>query len=401
MLILFAAWVGICAVWLGLLIAQLVAKREGLILTQAPEDAAGASISPTVCVVIPARNEGAGIEPCLNSILRQDYPSLSVVVVDDRSDDDTSEVVSRFTQTDQRVRLERIDELPPGWLGKSHALWQATRRVEADWLLFVDADCTLEHAAVRTAVGHAIEQRVDLLTLWPRQTPGGFWEHMTIPLCAGIVALWFDARKVNDSASPSAFANGQFILVRRSAYERLGGHSAVRTAIIEDVPFAEHAKSGGLRCRVASGRNLFAVKMYDGYAAIRDGWARIYVGALRSGARIAISFAWLALGSLMPFVIGPWLAVAAGGAYVVSAPLDDRVFLFGSVCVLHLVLLGIVSFRFWGLGGCPRRYLLGYPVSVLVVMRILVLAWWWLMVRRSVGWRQTRYRIDRRGRIVF
>lgn len=398
------AWGGICSVWAFLMLAQRQIRRRGLILkpdrVPTRNEQPHRNDWPTACIVIPARNEGANLTKCLRSVLAQDYPALSAVVVDDRSEDDTAEMADELARTDSRLRVERVTELPPGWLGKSHALWFATRKVDTSWLLFLDADCTLHPATVRTVVAEAQRRNVELLTLWPRNASQGFWEHVTIPLCAGIVALWFGSQRVSDPASKRAFANGQFLLIQRQAYERIDGHRSVRTALIEDIPLAERAKRAGVACWVASGRDLVAVRMYDSYMAIRDGWARIYVGALRSGTKIALSLLWLLLGSLLPYAAAIILSFSVAHAWIDGRALDTETVILSALCLQHLTLLVVVSYRFWGLGHCRRAYLWLYPLSVFVVMGILLRAWWWLTVRRSVAWRGTRYAIDRSARIV-
>lgn len=399
-----AGWLGVCAIWASLLVAQIRAKRRGVFLEARLIDSADARISgtrwPTVCVLIPARNEGSRLAACLESVLAQDYPVLEVVVVDDRSEDDTGAVAARLAVSDARLRVVRNDQLPTGWLGKSHALWRATRDVTAEWILFLDADTELAPSAVRIAVGEAACRDVELLTLWPRTRAEGFWERALIPLCAGIIALWYGSDRVNDPGSKRAFANGQFLLIRREAYERIGGHRSVHSALIEDIPLAEHAKQAGVRCCVASGRELFSVRMYSTYNAVCDGWARIFVGALRSRLKIALSLAWLALGSLLPIVAAPILALPPASSLVLTDSAPYMSAMLRSCCGLHLALLMTVSLRFWGFGACRRSYLILYPLSVILVMGILCRAWWWLAIRRSVPWSATIYRINRKGAII-
>lgn len=402
-IILLVAWCGVCSVWIGLIIAQARARRDGLFLEVAEQthmDALQPEAAPSLCVVIAARNESDGLAACLRNVLAQDYPAMSVLVVDDRSEDDTLAIAQQFAQSDSRVRAEHIDTLPRGWMGKSHALWHGTRSARADWLLFMDVDCTLKPRAISRAVEEARHRNVQVLTLWPRQAAGGFWEHATIPLCGGIIALWFGSQRINDPGSTLAFANGQFLLFERQAYEQVRGHEAVRRAIIEDIPLAEHAKRSGLSCWVASGRDLVSVRMYENYRGIRDGWARIFVGSLRSGVKIAASIAWLIVGSLLPYIAGIVLAVRVCSARAGGEDIRIDLVLMAALCMIHLAAMMLASYRFWGMGGCRRIDLLWYPLSVCVVVRILARSWWWLMISRSIPWRDTHYAIDRRGRIV-
>ncbi len=401
-LTLLAGWGVVCNVWAVLLYAQGVALRQGIMLkprehigTDTPGGVDAGEL-PSVCIVIPARNEAESLGASLSGALAQDYPRLRVVVVDDRSEDATASVADACAANDKRLRVLRIDRLPTGWLGKSHALWTATREVTDDWLLFVDADCTLYPGAVRSALDEAQRRDVAMLSLWPGHLAESFWEHMLIPLCGTVMALWFGRSNAPGRRAGSAFANGQFILIRRDAYERIGGHRAVRRALIEDVPLAELAARKGVRSWTAGGRDLVGVRMYKSFSGICDGWTRIFVGALRSRTKLALSIAWLVAGSLLPFVAGPYL----GYQLATKQTTDPLLWAAAGTCAAHLVLIYAVSWRFWKLGYCDRRYLLAYPVSVLVVMALLARAIWWLSIRRIVGWRSTYYKLNRRAMIV-
>ena len=222
-IILLSGWAGVCSVWFVLLIAQRRVCRDRLILepdaSGDPPVEAGVTSWPSIAVIVPARNEAPTLDACIQSLLNQDYPDLRIVIVDDRSRDATFDAAQRIAGRDPRVRVERVTELPAGWMGKSYALWTGSRAVDADWLLFVDADCTLHPRAVRAAVADALRRCVDLLSLWPRHDARTFWEHMLIPLCGGIIALWFGSRAWQEAERGPAFANGQFLLVRRDVYE--------------------------------------------------------------------------------------------------------------------------------------------------------------------------------------
>lgn len=384
-----SAWAQMCAVWAMLLWAQ----RKAVMLT--PTAVCDAAEQPAITVVVPACNEAETIRACLDSVLRQTGVALRVVVVDDRSEDDTSAIVARMAEQDHRVELLRIARLSDGWLGKSHALWTATRGVTTDWILFLDADCRLLGPyALRTAWNETRRTRTDLLTLWPRHDAGGFAEGLLIPLCAAVMALWFGR---SNQPTAAAFANGQFLMIRRAVYERIGGHAVVRDALIEDVPLAQAVRRAGYRTCAAGGRDVVAVRMYDHARAVLRGWSRIFIGALRSSWKIVLSVLWLMAGSILPMVAGVWLL----GVWLThhgDAP--TALVVMSVLCVVHLVLLFAVSYGFWGMGRCDRRYLWLYPVSVVGVIAILGHAWWNLAVKRSVRWRTTRYRFDHRARIV-
>lgn len=399
-LIVTALWGVITTVWGVLLFEQRRLRRDGLLLKPLPRvHVEETEPLPRLCVIVPTRNAGASIRDCIESILGQDYDEMDILIVDDRSTDETGAVIDSIASSDTRVRAIHIDVLPPGWLGKSHALWNASKHTTADWLLFLDDDCRLDPPAVRTALHEARQRGADLLSLWPRHAGGTFAEHLIIPLCGGIIAMWFGRRR-RDGSPARAFANGQFLLIKRDSYEKIGGHQSVKNALIEDVVLARHAAESDIPAWVASGASLFSVRMYDGFSQTMDGWTRIFTGALRSGTRLMLSVLWLLAGSLTPFLLLPVLVTLLWGDFVNHRALDPGMLAAFGQGVIHLVLMMLVSYRFWGFGRCSRAYLWLYPVSAILVIILLLRAWWWLMVRRTVRWRGTDYAIDRNARIV-
>lgn len=396
-----AGWGILTSAWGGILLAQRRLRRDGAELHPLPPPPEPPAVSPdgprpcAVSIIVPTRDAAASIAGSLESVLAQDAPDAEFVIVDDRSTDATPEVLASLADREPRVRRVRVDELSPGWLGKSHALAHGARVARGRWLLFVDDDCTLHPATARTVIAEAERRNVELLTLWPRHdgvTPG---EHLVVPLCGGIIAMWYGRRP--EDGLP--FANGQFLLVSRRAYDRIGGHAAVRDALIEDVALAEVAADAGIRSFVGSGRRLVGVRMYDGLHSAMRGWSRIFTGALRSPWRVVLSMLWLILGNALPFIVGPLLLIGLLSSADAPAAGPADLALAGQVG-MHLLLMGVASWRFWGLGGCPRRWLALYPVSIALVLWILASSGWTLAVRRRVRWRNTDYRIDGRGRIL-
>ncbi len=345
------------------------------------------SDAPPLTVIVPARNEAGRIGECIESILNESIASMRVIVADDRSEDDTAGAVRVAAGGDQRVRLHRIDTLPRGWLGKSHALWSAAQTAKTEWLLFLDADCRILPGGLRSAMQYALDRRLDFLSLWPRDGSVGFWERVLIPLCGAMIAIWYGSHRVNDPRFDDAFANGQFILVRRDAYLAMGGHAAVRDALIEDIPLARRAKASGLHTHAALGTDVYSVRMYDSLIEVVRGWRRIYVGVLRNH-QIVLCAGSIVVGSLLPFgLIGACLEPVvrgAGGwwtAWLIAG-------------LVHLTALTLASIRFFGLARCRLEYLLLYPLSCAGVLTILAAALAQRIRGGTVTWRDTEYRVD-------
>src|SRR5581483_1794541 len=184
---------------------------------------------PLVSIVVPARNEAANVGRCLRSAFEQDYPALEIVAIDDNSTDETPAILAACAATDPRLAVL------PGWTGKNFALAQAAAHASGEWLLFLDADTWLHPAAVRSAIAHALERRLGLLSLVTQQELGGFWERVLQPVVLLVIGLALPLRAISDPRRPSvASAKGKSRLGRRAALERVGGHVALRGAVGED-----------------------------------------------------------------------------------------------------------------------------------------------------------------------
>lgn len=376
--------VGIYAVvvaswWMRHVLLSL-ARPSGLRVSPVPD----AAVADRVSVVIPARNESARLAECVRTVLAQGAVVRELIIIDDRSEDDTAVVAQAAAQGDVRLRVERIEDLPQGWAGKAHACQRGGELVTAPWVLFADADCRFGPNGLAGAVQYAEQHDVDLLTLWIAADNGSFWEHMLIPLCGALILYWFPPFRANQQSSSLAYANGQFVLVRRERYRAIGGHTCARQTVIEDIPLAQHAKRSGLRLRTALGPEIVAVRMYKSLREIYDGWTRIFIGALQKRWKLLWSVVSLAGGSLLPS-IGALLAALYAARFGWPARRVAGAFII--LLWLHFVAVYSVSYRAWGLCRCPRRYLWLYPVSVLVVGTILLRAWWWMFTRRPIVWR--------------
>lgn len=256
--------------------------------------------APSVDVVVPARNEAEAITGCLAGLAAQDYPGgrLAVIVVDDGSTDATAALARQHAADDPRIAVIEAGTLPPGWTGKTHACWEGAAQGRGEWLCFIDADTTARPELLRSAVACARQRGIDLLSLEPKQELVGAWERLILP--AGMCTLGFagDLRRTGDPAYAAAPANGQFMLLRRSVYERVGGHRAVRDAVAEDSALAARVKAAGGRVAVMDGARLIGVRMYRSLPQLWEGLAKnvtqTFGGTVRTAviAAVAPVLAW-------------------------------------------------------------------------------------------------------------
>lgn len=262
------------------------AALNARLLRRCPSDPP--AVSARVAVLVPARDEAAVIGACLRALTEQRrLTDVAIAVLDDGSRDGTGLLVRAVAETDPRVRLLTGTDPPPGWLGKPHACHQlAAAHPDADWLVFVDADVVLAPHAVAAAVAAAQMYCVDLLCPFPRQRACGVAERLVQPLLAWSWLTLVPLRWAERSTRPSlAVAAGQFLVVRRGAYDRAGTHAAVRGAVLEDLALARAVRRTGGRTTVADGTGLAACRMYDGWAELREGYTKSLWAAFGSPAR--------------------------------------------------------------------------------------------------------------------
>ncbi len=237
---------------------------------------------PKLSVIVAARNESVCIETCIRSLFRQDYPDLEVVAVNDRSTDDTGEILDRLAlEFADRLRVVHVSMLPSGWFGKPHALDLGMKSASGSMVCFTDADCEfLAPAALRTSTVEMLRGKLDFFSIAAKYTMNSLRECLAVPCCAEALLIWLRPERVSDPRWPDAFANGAFIMVRRAPFESIGGWGSVRTKISEDLELARVAKRAGLRLGVAQGEGFYQTGSYPTLAESWNGWSRIFKGAL-------------------------------------------------------------------------------------------------------------------------
>ena len=262
-------------------------------------------------VIVPARNEEDCIAACLQSLVGQSEEIFALgtdwelVVVDDSSTDQTRQIAEQFSRTTPGITVLAAGKLEKGWTGKANAIWTAAKKARGRWLLFTDADTIHEPGGLRRAIHEATHNKVGVLSYSPRQIVTGVAQRMLMPLVFCELALAYPPAKVSDPNQRIAAANGQFLLVEREAYRRMGGHASVSDRVLEDVELAFLAKRRkvGLRFRYAD--DAVATRMYRSTGAMIEGWTKNL--ALLFDNTLALA-AWRALDLLLLFGL-PFLTI--------------------------------------------------------------------------------------------
>lgn len=338
-------------------------------------------------VIVPARNEEAAIGRCLESLVAQSEEVFhlgrdwELIVVDDESTDRTAEIARSFPG----VTVMKSDKLQSGWTGKANAVWTAARKARGRWLLFTDADTIHEPGDLHRGIHEATRHKVGMLSYSPRQIVSGIAQRTLMPLIFCELALAYPPAKVSDPNQRVAAANGQFLLVEREAYRRIGGHAAVRDRVLEDVELAFTAKRRkvGLRFRYAD--DAVSTHMYRSTAALVEGWTKNL--ALLFNNALALSV-WRALDLIL--LIGlPVLAVGLWNAHFSSHSLEW----LGAGWVIALLWVRNL-FRFYGRvakSNFPFLDCALSPVGLPLFVILLYRSWFQHRVLKQVSWKGRTY----------
>jgi glycosyltransferase involved in cell wall biosynthesis len=338
-------------------------------------------------VMIPARNEEDCLAACLESLVSQSEDVFELgkdwelIVVDDHSTDRTAEIARSFAG----VTVMEAGKLEHGWTGKNNAVWTAAKQARGRWLLFTDADTVHEPGNLHRAIHEAKKHKVGMLSYSPRQVVTGVAQRSLMPLVFCELALAYPPAKVSDPNQRIAAANGQFLLIEREAYRRLGGHAAVAKDVLEDVELAFLAKRRKLGLRFRYAEDAVSTRMYRTTSAMIEGWTKNL--ALLFDNTLALTV-WRFLDILL-LVALPWLAVELwsarfgghslhwlGAGWVLAILWVRNLFRFyGRVAKSN--------FPFWDCAIAP----LGLPLFVVLLYR----SWFQHKILKQVSWKGRSY----------
>jgi len=338
-----------------------------------------AGVLPRVSIVIPARNEEEDIERAVRSHLAQDYPDFQVIVVDDRSTDRTGAILQALAREDSRLVVIPGSEPPDGWLGKPHALYLGARAADGELLLFADADVRYDPRALRDAVTVLEDRRLDLLAFFPRFENRGFWENVLLPFLAVAVFLGFGFLVLSRRV-PLAMGAGAGNLVRRRAYDAIGGHAAIRNSVVDDVRLAVVVKRAGFRVAAFRAEDRLVVRMYRGFRGVWDGFTKNVAwayGGISGAVLFGLTMLLLAV-AITPVAV---LVAAAAGAPIPTSDVRLAAALYVSSILVRAVLART----------------LGDPVWTAATHPIMAAVWAGL-IGRSLFHRFIRRRLTWRGR---
>jgi len=346
--------------------------------------------NPRVSIIVPARNEEAEIENCLQSLLALDYENYEVIAVNDRSTDQTGEIMERISQhlnshasetaKSGTTKLQVIHhaELPVGWLGKTHAMWTAANRATGDWLLFTDADVIFKPDSLRRALAYAEAEPADHVVLFPRmimQRPG---EYMMIAFFQTMFMFGHRPWKVADPSTDDHMGVGAFNLVRRKVYEAVGTYEALRMEVLDDMKLGKVVKNTGFAQRNVFGGDLISIRWGHGAFGILNNLTKNFFAVLSFQSwRTLLSAFGLVFINLGPF-LGIWLAHGW-----------ERLPFAIAIGSLYFIYVGL-SWR----SSVPPYYFFLHPISTVLFTYTLLRSMFLTLWNNGIVWRGTKYPLE-------
>jgi glycosyltransferase involved in cell wall biosynthesis len=330
---------------------------------------------PRVSVIVAARNEERDIEEGLQSLLKIDYPELEIITVNDRSTDQTGEILDGIAEQNPQLQVIHLTELPAGWLGKNHALYYGAQRATGELILFTDADIVMDPSILRRAVPYLIENEIDHLPmLFEVRMPNWLLESFVVTFSIYLMTYCrpWNCPKPKSSAH---IGIGGFNMVRAEVYESIGTHEAIRMRPDDDLKFGKLIKKHGFRQELINAADLMFVPWY---ASLRELVVGLEKNAF-SGVDYSIGYALLAATSMLLFNAFPFVAV-----FITSGPTQ---WIYAAVV---LSLLGM-AFSAAYYGKARLSCSLGFPLAacmfVFIQARTVILNLW----HGGIRWRDTHY----------
>ncbi|HKW46116.1 MAG TPA: glycosyltransferase family 2 protein [Gemmatimonadaceae bacterium] len=368
------------------LLPPLVMLRVARSRSLANEEQASPNDAPQVSVIVPARNEAHNIERCIRSILSTRYQRTELIVIDDHSTDGTPDIARRAAGDDLRFQLLENPPLPNGWFGKQWACATGAAKASGSLLLFTDADTTHAPDLLPRAVNQLLREGSDLLSVVGRQEMHSFWERLLRPQ-----VFWILISRYGNTDSVSrakraedVIANGQFLLMRRHAYDAVGGHGSVRDKVAEDLALAQRFFREGFRVSLTRGDDQLSTHMYGSLSELIAGWGKnVFAGgidAMPGGVAGRVLFPLvLPIAPLMTLLPAVIFILGIGGFVSVTATAWSAISTAANLLWWMLIYRGFQQ-RIW--------YALLAPVGAAVVLYIIARA---IVRGRRVGWKGREY----------
>ena len=363
-----------CIVWIVMYAYMMYAAKRlprfHRFVVPAPHD------WPRLSIIIPACNEAEHIEAAVHTLRLQDYPNLEIILVNDRSVDNTGEIVDRLAAVDPRIQVVHIKTLPPDWLGKVHALHQGVQKASGDWLLFSDADIHYAPGLLRKALAYVQQEKVDHLALLPNVILNSFWLSVAISTFGLVFLLTTRSTEINKPNSKHPMGIGAFNLVRREAFARTPGFEWLRLEVVDDFGLGVMLKNAGAQSRFAMAEQDLSLTWYPTVRAMFRGLEKNLFGPGAGYHWWKVIVQVLLLWALLA---APVVALCANQAWLN---------VIGLLVVLMYLLFSVLFVRE---RQSETLHLLMFPVGLFMLSLMMLWAAFQCLKNNGIDWRGTHY----------
>lgn len=333
---------------------------------------------PRISLIFAARDEEEKLPAALATLIELDYPHLEIIAVDDRSHDATAKILDDFARTHNRFRVVHISELPPGWLGKPHALQRAYEVSTGEWLLFTDADVRFTPDVLRRAVGLAQRQSADHLTLFCDVEMHGFWETALLTFFGMAFHLATDPHRVANPHSRTYVGVGAFQMVRRAAYEASGTHRRLAMEVIDDMKLGKIVKQTGFRSCVAIAQDFVVVRWHAGLGNLIRGVTKNFFAS----AGYNLAFVVLSAAAVLGTSVAPFIALFVAHGWMRAFAAIATAIAIGFHVGVNIVMRA------------SPLYALTHPIGALLFCYMLLRSTVVTLWRGGIVWRGTFYLLE-------
>jgi cellulose synthase/poly-beta-1,6-N-acetylglucosamine synthase-like glycosyltransferase len=332
---------------------------------------------PLVSVIIPARNEADTIETALQKRCESEYPNLELIVINDRSIDETGAIAERIAKEDSRMRVIHIESLPEAWIGKLYAMHVGAQQARGEWLLFSDADVHVRAGTLDRVIAECEDKHIDHMAILPQLYPTTFFVDVTLAVFMRQICVMGQPWKARDPKSKAAVGSGGFNLVRRTAFDAINGFETMRGTVTDDIALGRVLKHSGARADALNGRDYVRVTFYRTVRDIAVGSERALFAMFGnfSAMKLIVTAVLMFALELAPFAA--LFAVRVPALHIIGAVLTGGIIATSLVANVYLGLQWWTAFFVW----------IAIPIMFVCMVRAALLG----KKRGGIIWRGTFY----------
>ena len=344
--------------------------------------------APKVSIILPARNEYKYIKKCVDSLLRQDYQNFELILVNDKSTDSTREIMEQYAQKDHKVKVINLDHKPDDWIGKSWACWQGYLQSEGEFLLFTDADTYHKKNTIRLAIQYVKEYKLDALSLLPRVIAYDFFVRVTLPFLTLYQHTYISPLNINDPNKSAVNFLAQFYMIKKTVYEKIGTHKAVKEKFSEDLAIGEILKKSSFRMNMLRGENNVSTDTIRNPKLIFNQVSRYiipYFQEYKMGAVIKTLSEFTIMFLPFPFFVYSLLSFGLKLNY----SLNILLFLSSLIAILNIIILSSLQSKY--AQHQKAWYGLGAPIGACIFSFSFVIGLTKAIFQSPIAWRERKY----------